>query len=208
MYSLLAIPLLHFTLQPHKSKWVHIHFWVNMIITWLTWSTVVDFFACPLCDHQSHNLTPSLLVLALHLYHVGWYPCVRLDYIHHIVMCSLLVIPLLAGEPAIIAFCNFVLFFMCGLPGGIDYFNMYLVYTDRLAGITEKRINSWLNIWLRAPGILFATFICWTKFMTDGLPLIYVLPCLLAFFWNAQYFSREVCISYGRHSSHSAGISS
>ena len=43
---------------------------------------------------------------------------------------------------------------MNGLPGGIDYLLLILVKIGKIKSIEEKRINTYLNNYIRAPGIL------------------------------------------------------
>jgi hypothetical protein len=99
-----------------------------------------------------------------------------------------------------VALGNTALFFVCGLPGCIDYFNMYRVYTGRLSSVLEKKYNSWLNIYLRAPGILYTAYLLWIHYLFDypGFNQWHGILAVLVFIWNAQYFAREVCVSYGR----------
>jgi hypothetical protein len=190
---------LHLSIPASKQKWVAIHCLVNAVLTGLTandaWSHLVE----PLNPHGTTGVFPLLLMFLLHVYHALCYPCGPLDYTHHLVMCSLLTVPIYTAQPDFIAYTNYVTFFICGLPGGIDYALMYLVYTDRLAAQTEKRINSWLNMYLRAPGILSAAFLAWIRWTAGDLSTAYALPTVVILGWNAQYFSRAVCISYGRH---------
>ena len=53
---------------------------------------------------------------------------------------------------------NLVGFFMCGLPGGIDYFMLALVKFGSMSPFTEKAWNTRLNVWLRSPGLLLTAF--------------------------------------------------
>jgi hypothetical protein len=100
------------------------------------------------------------------------------------------------------AFTNYILFFTCGLPGGIDYYNMVRVYRGTIDKSYEKGINTDLNMWLRSPGILYGAFIAWVH-MTEGkMTYYYAIPVILALIWNAQYFAKEVCISYGKTLKH------
>jgi hypothetical protein len=46
---------------------------------------------------------------------------------------------------------NFCLFFICGVPGGIDYAMLVAVKMNMMKPIREKKINVHLNTWIRAP---------------------------------------------------------
>ena len=54
---------------------------------------------------------------------------------------------------------SFNSFFMCGFPGGIDYFLMVFVKYDYIHKLTEKRINRWLNLVIRYPHIFFVVYL-------------------------------------------------
>jgi hypothetical protein len=197
--SITLLLLLLDTVTPQrKEKWVLIHGIVNGFVVCFTVSDTWNYFACPTCIHQSENAYAVIYVLVLHIYHLVCFTCQRLDYIHHFVMCSLLGIPLYVQGHEMFAYTNFILFFTCGLPGGIDYYNMYRVYTDALSVKAEKRINVRLNMWLRSPGILFGCSVLWLNMLRGTTSFFYGLPVILALIWNAQYFAQEVCISYGR----------
>ena len=182
-----------------KHKWVLIHSIVNGFIVCFTISDTWNYFMCPTCIHSSENAYAVVYVLFLHVYHLLCYTCNRLDYIHHFVMCSLLGIPLYIQDFEMFAYANFILFFTCGLPGAIDYYNMYRVYDGHITVLKEKKINVRLNMWIRSPGILFGCAVLWLNMMRGTTSFMYGLPTLFALIWNAQYFAQEVCISYGKH---------
>ena len=50
-------------------------------------------------------------------------------------------------------------FFMCGVPGGIDYAMLVAVKHGWIEPLTEKNVNAGVNVWLRAPAlIMIASF--------------------------------------------------
>jgi hypothetical protein len=182
-----------------KHKWVLIHSIFNGFIVLFTISDTWKYFTDPTHIYHSENVYAIIYVLLLHIYHIACYRCNQLDYIHHCVMCSLLGIPLYVQDLEMFAYANLILFFTCGLPGAIDYYNMYRVYNGHISVLHEKKINVRLNMWIRSPGILFACVILWIHMMNGTTSLVYGLPTILALIWNAQYFAQEVCISYGKH---------
>lgn len=92
-----------------------------------------------------------------------------------------------------------------------------------MASLTEKRLNSYIQTWIRAPGCVVDAFLVWAGFrqllhrQAEGitpllsarpevlqLPSIWILYPIygwLAFsmFWNGPYFGRRVVESYQRH---------
>ena len=49
---------------------------------------------------------------------------------------------------------NYSLFFLTGLPGGINYILLFLSRNKCMERLTQKRINNSLNLWIRAPGCI------------------------------------------------------
>ena len=190
LFNISLLSVLHYTIPASRSKWVSIHCIVNAVVTWLTFGDMWSYIVDPLSPRDSDNCFPLILVLLLHVYHILCYPCVFMDYVHHIVMCSLISVPLLASSK-VIALSNTALFFVCGLPGGIDYYNMYRVDQGQLPSLLEKKFNSWLNIYLRAPGILYTAYLVWIHYL-NNYPVFnqwYSVLVVFAFIWNAQYFA-------------------
>jgi hypothetical protein len=90
---------------------------------------------------------------------------------------------------------------MCGLPGGIDYLLLIMKDYNMISKITEKRINKYLNMWIRMPGILYGCIICWIY----SLPFTnynykYVLYfIIISNLFNAIYFASLVTENYGEN---------
>lgn len=95
------------------------------------------------------------------------------------------------------AFADYSLFFLCGLPGMIDYACMHLTYTGQMKRIREKQINNFLNTYIRAPGILYGAFITYRMWINEQLSPWVAIPVIISFVWNAQFFSNAVSFSYG-----------
>ena len=53
---------------------------------------------------------------------------------------------------------NTVGFFVCGLPGGLDYCMLAAVKLGLMTSMTEKRWNARINVWMRSPGLLLTSF--------------------------------------------------
>ena len=49
-------------------------------------------------------------------------------------------------------------FFICGLPGGIDYGMLAAVKEGLLSSEREKFLNTKLNVWMRAPGLTMVAY--------------------------------------------------
>lgn len=200
--------LLRKTEWSQNTKWYLIHSVGNATITILalkdTFGSTMDPMTSSKLISNWHDLDclqsyPIVVMSALHLYHiiVHFNQMVAIDWIHHILsgfvvgsICTFYI-----KAPII----NHGLMFMCGLPGGIDY---SLLFLDKIGVIdrqTEKKINMYLNNWIRSPGILLNCYIGYVNFIYGKFK--YGLPIMLSIFilnmWNAIYFAQRVTYNCG-----------
>ena len=88
------------------------------------------------------NYYPSIITLSLHSYHIINYYNKLLfdDWLHHLLMCGVaLPIGINMNSGFLL---NHSLFFLTGLPGGINYINMFLTRNNIMNRLNQKRINS------------------------------------------------------------------
>lgn len=159
-----------------------------------------------LTDFQNIGmLTPNYfaaeLVFALHFYHCLYYwRKFRFDdWLHHILMIAI-ALPIGIYVPSG-SLLGFSLFFTTGLPGGIDYFLLFLTRNKRLSRETEKRVNASLATWLRAPGCvaqaaLTLAFISMQNTLNQNLVWLAYLTAALNY-WNGMYFASQVLYDAG-----------
>jgi hypothetical protein len=174
-----------------------IHSIHNGIVVYLTTNEVLN----SLTDFNyvldsPKNMLALEYVFALHFYHlVLYWPKFRMDdWLHHILMIGIaLPIGWLADSRSLL---GYNLFFTTGFPGGIDYFLLFLTRNDLISKIVEKRVNAWINTWIRSPGcisqltltlvyISLSTY----KFSTEWW---YGIITGALTFWNGQYFMRQI----------------
>jgi len=174
-----------------------IHSYHNAIIVYSTASEVYN----SLNDYNyiltsGKNELALQYVFALHFYHIllYWNKFRFDDWLHHILMIGIsLSIGTFTDSKSLL---GYNLFFTTGLPGGIDYFLLFLNRNGWLNKKYEKSINAWLNTWIRSPGCishatLTIVFICHTyvKYSLDW--WMGIIVALLTY-WNGQYFMRQV----------------
>ena len=182
-----------------KARWFQLHAAINMIVTLMTLPDTILALKDPKAAMTQYcSRSATILIMTLHLYHLLFFKKItRMNYIHHIVSS-------LAGVPAILFYHNKLLnacnFFICGLPGLINYACLTAVKHDRMNKLTEKKINSFLNVYLRQPGALyvfFMNYICYRyKYDKYTPPLMYFTGAPILF-WNASFFSYEAVYNYG-----------
>ena len=177
-----------------------LHVEANAAITWLAWpdarATAVD----PAASVQSpFTHWPLKIALALHLYHFKDYATLSpVDWAHHLSVLALTGLTLSAHHYTG-PLCNFCLFFICGLPGGIDYALLVGRKWGWVPRLQEKRINAYLHMWIRAPGLIAyaAIAIICTPQTSNPLRGITLSFFTLPVVFNALYFAHRVVENYG-----------
>lgn len=188
-----------------NHRWCFIHSVVNLVVVLLTvrgtWTLLSsDSYQAALSVLDAgFNISSSIVVMAAHLYHLLNFKITDPSLLaHHYLMMAVLTIPYLTvGNQRFMFFTDYSLFFLCGLPGMIDYYCMHLCYSGRMERIREKRINNFLNTYIRAPGIMYGAFFTYRMWINGEITALYSVPVILTFYWNAQFFSNAVAVSYG-----------
>jgi len=194
-----------------SKKWFINHVISNTFIVSITFQDMIRLLSCtdrcgelvqqggflfPHYEEGEDKITPSEAIVgitsALHLYHLLFFENLRrIDYMHHYLMLIVLAMSYLFQAAC---YQSMFMFFLSGLLGLIDY-GMLSLGVERK---TEKRINVYLNNYLRAPGIIFTMGLYWRDVRkVSGLISLLVGYGLL--FWNATYFNLDVTRSYYRY---------
>lgn len=200
--------------QSSTRSFFVVHALANLIVVYLVFDDTVYTWMNPLksCVCLKENCrSPALLVATgLHIAHIvtDFKQLGLIDWLHHLLsvfMSSYFLLYYTIGTLK-----NFALFFINGLPGGIDYALLYLVKSGKIDKILEKRINNFLNMYIRVPFLVAVGTIIWVNWIsghwtkdptTNGneMPLS-VLCCFIVFIsCNSLFFAERVAVSYGRH---------
>ena len=149
-----------------------------------------------------NNMIAVELCFALHFYHCAYYwrkfrPD---DWLHHGLMIGIaLPIGTFVHAGTLL---GFSLFFTTGLPGGIDYFFLFLSRNGWCSREVEKRINTALSVWIRSPGcVAQAALTVAYLSLQPQLPRYTVCAALLTAalnYWNGQYFMHQVVYDAGQ----------
>eukprot|EP01063_Lacrimia_lanifica_P029258 TRINITY_DN4425_c0_g1_i1.p1 TRINITY_DN4425_c0_g1~~TRINITY_DN4425_c0_g1_i1.p1 ORF type:complete len:324 (+),score=130.52 TRINITY_DN4425_c0_g1_i1:55-1026(+) len=193
---------LRFTRSPYYIAHAIVNFLIVFITAPALWMFVtdtvealkvrtVDTWAMDLCN-------------GLHVYHVMAYTDLRfVDYLHHVVMVFFCMPLCYVAELGLVA--NYNMFFVSGLPGGVDYVMLALVRYKLLRKLTEKKWNTSINVWVRSPFLVGSVFLSHTQVMLvwDSLTrqnVICHFVCQAIQLWNAMYFTESVVGDYYRQS--------
>eukprot|EP00049_Salpingoeca_infusionum_P017939 m.355055 g.355055 ORF g.355055 m.355055 type:complete len:254 (-) comp17168_c0_seq1:87-848(-) len=211
-----------FPYSDKNGRYFTLHVLCNAVVTVTTIDDVLNSYADPMgagfgpCD----NFGIAVMV-GLHLYHIiNFRPLDIQDWIHHIIMI-LIATPLayviqpgyLMGHGA---------FYATGLPGGLDYVMLVAVKKGWITSLTEKSFNSFIQQWVRLPGLIVDTFLIWMSYLEynnrraagvvpiaqdtgvyDWAPpfAVYTIMAInaLSMYWNGPYFAARVIRSHERH---------
>ena len=94
---------------------------------------------------------------------VGGFSLSSTDYFHHLLFFPTLSFPGQYYSWGSLSNCNAM--FVMGLPGCIDYFLLGLVKIGYVHKHTEKKVNAFLNTWIRAPGVLFSATLLYQAYI-------------------------------------------
>jgi hypothetical protein len=96
------------------------------------------------------------------------------------------------------------LFFTTGLPGLIDYTLLFFNRNNLIHKSIEKRVNTFLNLWIRAPGCIMNTCMSIMTIVsnynhlnnTQPIAIYGGIVMLSLVYWNGIYFMGQVVIDY------------
>lgn len=185
------------THDSESLRWFILHVISNTIVVLVALPDVLSLLRYPLHLSAHVSTIPKNMTFALHLYHCLMFRNLQLiDWIHHIVMCLLII---LIRDNSGAELVNFLLFFLSGFPGGVDYVMLILVKLNWMDSIKEKQINAQINTWIRGPGILIGAVLIYIHYHLGTIEAdpTHLTYCLLTLYWNAQYFSNRVITNYG-----------
>jgi hypothetical protein len=186
------------------SPYYLLHALHNAAVVVMTWpdvvATVTDVHGL---SAYPANVGAAALVTGLHVYHIVRYRATLRfdDWLHHALMIGVCI-------PSGLAFATtplmgYALFFTTGLPGGISYASLFLQRNGWLERLTEKRINTAMNVWIRSPGCAsLAAYVMAYALSRDaatdmwGVGLSTLAATLVA--WNGQYFMQQAVADLAR----------
>lgn len=185
-----------------KGKYYLVHFINNMIIVYLTLPDVLYTYTnfINFIDYSS-NYDAAILTYSLHFYHtIVYYKKLRFDdWLHHFLMV-VVVLPI-----GTLINCGSLLghglFYTTGLPGGIDYLLLFLVRINLIGKLIEKRINKYINLWFRNPGLTAHATLTLVGYhiIKHTMSNLYCFGFILTgfiIFWNGVYFMEQVVVDY------------
>ena len=178
------------------------HFIANIMVMYYTLPQLI------LC-YQDINLASLLptnynaieYIFSIHYYHIFYY-FFKLrfdDWLHHILMIFVaLPLSLQLDNGAIL---SHSVFFLTGLPGAIDYSLLALTRNRIINKKIEKRVNKFLNLWIRCPGCISSATLIFVNYGLNrhkltNLEGVYAILIGSIIYWNGIYFMEQVVTDY------------
>ena len=183
-----------------KEQWFQLHAFINACIVYFSYNDVYDCLMNPSVSIQPcSNLFAGSFALMLHVYHSYVYQMTYMDKLHHGISVFLATPLCMLYQTKGI---SMYYFFGTGLPGGIDYFLLSLVKQKKLDSIKEKKINSYLNTFIRLPGLVLASYLIWKDAIQHPSKIIHYSNRLLALlvFLNGTIFGKMAIENYKERS--------
>jgi hypothetical protein len=184
----------------YKNPYYFVHFVTNSLIVYITIGDVISlYYNFQQNKYNECDLDSVWLITSLHIYHLIYHSkkINVQDLIHHIpTLFAQCIIPLTTGYNNILI--SHITFYLCGLPGGIDYLLLFLVRNNKLDKMTEKRVNKFLNMWIRCPGTIMSAAFVITEIpsLNDYLQLLCAILTFIFSYWNGIYYNERVITDY------------
>lgn len=183
-----------------KNNYYFVHFLTNIIITFYSINDVISIYI----DFDNSlegeiNYLPTQLTYSLHLYHIinYYHKLLYEDWLHHILMCGI-ALPI-ANLSNCGKMLNHSLFYLTGIPGGINYLLLFLNRNNYIDKIIQKKTNYYLSLWMRAPGCITHsafTIILVFKSQMNFIRSLSLIFTAIVTFWNGIYFMDKVVQDY------------
>ena len=182
---------------PTSVRWFVLHATANFIVAGLSLPDALTSVRDPraACEGD-YSVVPIYMVAVLHAYHLLVFKNVgRDEWIHHIVFVGIICAAGFVFKPGPLQ--NLLAFFICGLPGGMDYVMLTLVKLKQLPREQEKEWNARINVWIRSPGLCCTAFVIYTAMLyssntpCSSNPLLTLAVCGVIIL-NGQYYMQVV----------------
>lgn len=184
------------------SIWYLLHFIANLYITFLCIEPIYYILEDPIYHIQ--NPTPFYetiyIILILHIYHMIAFYCTKEDIFHHLCFVGI-------GSITIFSFENgyysaLAHFFICGFPGAIDYFFLFLYKQGYLEKNQRLKIAVFVNLWIRSPGLIASSNFSIIKYIYSQKTLLNFIEMFFQVsttFFNGQTYLQDVIYASGKN---------
>jgi hypothetical protein len=188
-----------------NARYFFLHFIFNFFITIITLKDALLCLYNPLNNFDSPFIYSGILstgcISGFHIYHMLFFKIKNLEeWIHHIISCIL--VPFIGLNIPYGCALSLANLSMCGIPGGIDYFLLFLLKYNIIDKFTEKKINRLLNLVLRYPFMFISCYIFYINYFRDNTLFTNIYLQLFSFIgmflhlFNAGFYCDKVIENY------------
>ena len=188
----------------HNRRWFFIHTFINGLVTYYNFSdtylVLTNPIKNPMLQMSPDAFSATNVVVAAHVYHMVVF-CDKLkpdEWFHHLVMMSFNGISVyILGNKAQAASA----FFLCGLPGLIDYSMLWGIKMGWVPKEYEKWTYLYVTTFIRSPGAVVVTYISLSQLhlLKEHWMLGYCALLAGINFWNGQYYMMKSCRDHERY---------
>lgn len=189
-----------------KTAWLLLHALFNTLVTVVSLQEAWAVFCSPVGEGYKPakwwgtnpgSLFGAIAIGAFHMHHFVFFSVTLEDVVHHLINAGVVVvIGALCPWGKFTALSNFA---MCGVPGGLNYYVLWLRGLNAVSRMAQKRFNRPMNIVLRYPIQLITVYglaVAWFDgtVMPDMHPVTAVAMVLgiTAHTLNALYYADQV----------------
>jgi hypothetical protein len=153
-------------------------------------------------------MIPLSAIAAIHIYHVALFRLSADDIFHHALFVGVLVPLGVVFKNDGGASLNMGSFFLCGLPGGLNYAALVLNKEGIISNLAQKGFDAAINTWMRAPGLTVFAFLQWQVWLASARPtrgwpqwLITANTAAVAglHFYNGCYYAEQSVGNFHEH---------
>lgn len=144
--------------RKNLQRWYYLHAFANLLVCIYSFDIMILFLNDPITNINNpiwYNKS-SIIISIIHIYHLLFFKCTYDDWFHHILFVFIGTI--IHYKVNLGYLMSLYHFFICGLPGGIDYLLLGFVKDNLITKNSRLKIALELNIWIRAPMVIS----CWT----------------------------------------------
>ena len=154
------------------------------------------------------SMIPLSAIAAIHIYHVALFRLSADDIFHHALFVGVLVPLGVVFKNDGGASLNMGSFFLCGLPGGLNYAALVLNKEGIISNLAQKGFDAAINTWMRAPGLTVFAFLQWQVWLASARPtrgwpqwLITLATAAVAglHVFNGNYYAEQSIGNYHEH---------
>lgn len=140
-----------------STRWFRLHSLGNIIVAAAAYSDMIDCLWDPARSGETTNTEwARAFALSLHVYHALAFRLRSEDWWHHVASVYICAPVCIVNDTKAFSV-NY--FFCTGAPGAIDYAALSLVRSGHLPRLTQKRLGSYLNAYVRMPGGCYGAYL-------------------------------------------------